>query len=98
MDSENDNTIVCLHGQPNWGYIYRDFIPRLSKLGRVIVPDQMGLGKSETAQDRESSIREHGDNLERLLLSLDLKNITLVKQDWGGPIGSSFAIRHPDLI
>ena len=77
-DAKSDNVIVCLHGQPTWGYLYRNFIPRLSKLGRVIVPDHMGFGKSETPQDREYSIREHSDNLERLLLSLDLKNITLV--------------------
>ena len=98
VDEKNDNVIVCLHGQPTWGYLYRNLIPRLSRLGRVIAPDHMGFGKSETPQDREYSIRDHSDNLERLLLSLDAKNITLIMQDWGGPIGSSFAIRHPDLI
>ena len=87
-----------MHGEPTWGYLYRNFIPRLSKRGRVIVPDYMGFGKSETPQDREYSIREHADSLERLLLSLDVQNVTLVLQDWGGPIGSSFAIRHPGRI
>ena len=97
-NGRGDNVIVCLHGEPTWAYIYRKFIPRLSKLGRVIVPDHMGFGKSETPQDRDYWIREHCDNLERLLLSLDVRNITLVMQDWGGTIGTSFALRHPDRI
>jgi pimeloyl-ACP methyl ester carboxylesterase len=97
-DSKTGDVIVCLHGEPTWGYLYRNFIPRLSRLGRVIVPDHMGFGKSETPQDRDYSTRDHSDNLERLLLNLDVRNATLVMQDWGGLIGSTFAIRHPDRI
>ncbi len=91
-------TIVCMHGEPTWGYLYRNFIPRLTTYGRVVVPDHMGFGKSETPQDREYSIRDHADNLEALLLHLDLKDITFVAQDWGGPISSVFALRHPDRV
>ena len=90
--------IVCLHGEPTWGYLYRRFIPRLVQHGRVIVPDHMGFGKSETPQDRDYSIREHCDNLTKLLLHLDLREITLVMQDWGGPIGAAFALQHPGRI
>lgn len=93
-----DDVIICLHGEPTWGYLYRNFIPQLSKRGRVIVPDHMGFGKSETPQDRDYSIRDHGDNLERLLLDLDVRNITFIMQDWGGSIGSSFALRHPERM
>ena len=95
---DSAETFVCLHGEPTWGYIYRNFIPRLSEIGRVVVPDHMGFGKSETPQDREYSIEEHCDNLDALLLSLDLRDVTLVMQDWGGPIGTNFAFRHPDRI
>ncbi len=91
-------TILCLHGEPTWGYLYRKFIPRLARHGRVIVPDHMGFGKSETPQDRDYEIREHGENLEKLLLHLDLRDVTLVVQDWGGPIGASFAFKHPDRV
>jgi cis-3-alkyl-4-acyloxetan-2-one decarboxylase len=91
-------TFLCLHGEPTWGYLYRNIIPRLDKYGRVIVPDQMGFGKSETPQDRAYSIQEHCDNLEKLVLDLDLTNLTLVLQDWGGPIGSTIAYRHPDRV
>jgi haloalkane dehalogenase len=90
--------IVCLHGEPTWGYIYRRFIPRLARLGRVVVPDHMGFGKSETPQDRTYSIREHVDNLEGLLDHLDLTDITFVAQDWGGPIASAYALRHPARV
>lgn len=95
---EGPETIVCLHGEPTWGYLYREFIPRLRRHGRVVVPDHMGFGKSETPQDRAYSIRDHVDNLEALLLDLDVRDITLVGQDWGGPIGTGFALRHPDRI
>jgi pimeloyl-ACP methyl ester carboxylesterase len=93
-----DETFVCVHGEPTWGYLYRQFVPRLSRLGRVVIPDHMGFGKSETPQDRDYSIEEHVDNLERLLIHLDVTGATLIVQDWGGPIGGSFAYRHPDRV
>ncbi len=95
---DGDETFLCVHGEPTWGYLYRNIIPQLAKLGRVVVPDHMGFGKSETPMDRGYTIEEHCDNLERLVLELDLTGITLVLQDWGGPIGSSIAYRHPDRV
>ncbi|MDE5451693.1 alpha/beta fold hydrolase [Bradyrhizobium sp. CSA112] len=98
VDEGHGEPIVCLHGEPTWGYIYRKFIPSLSRSHRVIVPDHMGFGKSETPADREYTLRTHVDNLEALLLGLNLADITLVMQDWGGPIGGGFACRHPDRV
>lgn len=95
---DTGETFVCVHGQPTWGYLYRDFIPALTQIGRVVVPDHMGFGKSETPQDRTYSIREHAENLEQLLLAVDVRDVTLVVQDWGGPIGGYFAYRHPDRV
>ena len=95
---DSAETFVCLHGEPTWGYLYRNFIPRLGELGRVVVPDHMGFGKSETPQDREYSVEEHCDNLAALLLDLDVRDATLVMHDWGGPIGTNFAVRHPDRV
>jgi len=97
-DSGTGETFVCLHGEPTWGYLYRDFVEPLCQLGRVVVPDHMGFGKSETPQDRSYSIREHYENLEALLLALDVRDATLVVQDWGGPIGAQFAYRHSDRV
>ena len=91
-------TFLCLHGEPTWGYLYRNIIPRLARLGRVIVPDHMGFGKSATPQDRRYTIEEHCENLEKLVLELDLQDLTLVMQDWGWPIGSAIAYLHPERV
>ena len=91
-------TFVLLHGEPTWGYLWRALIPVLSARGRVIVPDHMGFGKSETPQDRAYSAQEHTENLEALLLHLDLRDVTLVMHDWGGPLGGQFALRNPERV
>ncbi|MHA6631518.1 alpha/beta fold hydrolase [Pseudonocardia sichuanensis] len=91
--------LVLLHGEPTWGYLWRHLIGPLSKQHRVVVPDHMGFGKSATPQDRTYLAAEHVDNLEALLVDeLDLRGITLVLHDWGGPIGAEFALRHPDRV
>ena len=90
--------IVCLHGEPTWGYLYRNFIPSLAKDYRVIVPDHMGFGKSETPQDRVYTLQTHVENLEKLIDDLDLNDITFVCQDWGGPITGAYTIRHPERV
>jgi haloalkane dehalogenase len=90
--------IVCLHGEPTWGYLYRNFIPPLATDHRVIVPDHMGFGKSETPQDRVYTLQTHVENLEKLIADLGLNDITFVCQDWGGPITGAYTIRHPDRV
>jgi haloalkane dehalogenase len=98
VDEGSGLPILCLHGEPTWGYLYRQVIPRLAEQHRVIVPDHMGFGKSETPQDREYTLKAHVDNLEALVVELDLRDITLVLHDWGGPIGTGLALRHPERI
>ena len=90
--------VICLHGEPTWGYLYRNFIPPLSEEYRVIVPDHMGFGKSETPQDREYTLKTHVENLTVLIDELDLKDVTFVCQDWGGPITGAYTIRHPERV
>ena len=81
------------------GLLYRAFIPPLAARYRCIVPDHMGMGKSATPPDAARyHLRQHIDNLESLLLALDLRDITLVLHDWGGPVGLGFATRHPERI
>lgn len=93
-----EETILCLHGEPTWGYLFRHLIPLLSEDFRVVVPDHMGFGKSATPQDRSYWLQDHIDNLERFVLALDLRQITLVMHDFGGPVGMGLAARHPDRI
>jgi haloalkane dehalogenase len=90
--------LVCLHGEPTWGYLYRNMIPRLSERYRVIVPDHMGFGKTETPQDRTYTLKTHVDNFATLVDTLDLRDITLVIQDWGGPIGTQYTVRNADRV
>lgn len=91
--------VVLLHGEPTWGYLWRQLIGPLSRSRRVIVPDHMGFGKSATPVDRGYLAVEHIENLDTLLVrELDLTDITLVMHDWGGPIGTGFALRHPDRV
>ena len=90
--------VLCLHGEPTWGYLYRKMIAPLSETFRVIVPDHMGFGKSETPQDRVYTLQTHVENLERFVEELDLRDITLVCQDWGGPIAGAFTLRNPGRV
>ena len=99
VDEGQGEPILLLHGEPMWGYLYRNFIPALSKTHRVIVPDHMGFGKSATPQDKEYCLRTHTTNLIGLLDSLELEApLTLFIQDWGTLIGLQFALRYPDKI
>lgn len=91
-------TMLLLHGEPTWGYLFRRQIPEWSKHARVIAPDHMGFGKSATPLDRAYWLQDHIDNLEVLVLDLDLRDITLVMHDFGGPAGMGLAARHPDRI
>ena len=90
--------IVCLHGEPTWGYLYRKMIPGLAERWRVLVPDHMGFGKSDTPQDRPYTLRTHVENLTGWIEALDLRGITFIAQDWGGPIATQFTVRHPDRV
>lgn len=90
--------VLCLHGEPSWGYLFRHLIAGLLSKHRVVVPDHMGFGKSETPHDRSYLLQDHIDNLERFVLDLDLRDITLVLHDFGGPMGMGLAARHPDRI
>jgi haloalkane dehalogenase len=93
-----EETVLCLHGEPTWGYLFRHLIPVLSSHSRVVVPDHMGFGKSATPQNRTYWLQDHIDNLERLVLALDLRQITLIMHDFGGPVGMGLAARHPNRI
>jgi pimeloyl-ACP methyl ester carboxylesterase len=87
--------ILMVHGNPTWSFLYRRLIQQLSGRYRVIAPDHMGCGLSDKPQEYRYVMARHVANREALVLELDLKDITLVVHDWGGPIGLSVAARHP---
>lgn len=90
--------VLCLHGEPTWGFLFRHLIAALRGAHRVVALDHMGFGRSETPPSRSYWLQDHIDNLERFVLALDLRGITLVMHDFGGPVGMGLASRHPDRI
>ncbi|EMA39212.1 haloalkane dehalogenase [Halococcus hamelinensis] len=96
-EGSGDETFLCLHGEPTWGYLYRKLVPTLAEAGRVVVPDFVGFGRSEKYDDpAEYSFRMHYDSLVNFVEALDLTDVTLVCQDWGGILGLSVAGHHPE--
>lgn len=90
--------LLCLHGNPTWSYFYRRFVAGLADEFRVVVPDHLGCGRSDKPLQWSYRLADHVANLERLVLALDLRGITLVLHDWGGAIGMGLARRHPGRI
>lgn len=94
------HTILCLHGEPTWSYLYRKMIPVFTAAGhRVIVPDFFGFGRSDKpVDDQVYTFDFHRDSLIRLIEHLALNKITLVVQDWGGLLGLTLPVALPDRI
>ncbi|MDA1076422.1 MAG: alpha/beta fold hydrolase [Proteobacteria bacterium] len=90
--------MLLMHGMPTWGFLYRDMIPLLVSAGfRCIAPDHMGFGRSDKPTDIHwYTIARHTEILTTLITALDLKRITLVCQDWGGPTGLAQAALMPE--
>lgn len=90
-------TFLCLHGQPSWSYLYRKMIPILAEAGRVVAPDLIGFGKSDKpADDAFYTFSMHREKLLALIDALDLVDVTLVCQDWGGLLGLTLPMERPD--
>jgi haloalkane dehalogenase len=95
---EDGPVALLLHGQPTWSYLYRTVIPVLVERGiRVIAPDNIGFGRSDKPVRRtDHTLARHIAWTRSLVTGLDLRDITLVGQDWGGPIGFSVLAAEPD--
>ena len=89
--------VLLLHGQPTWSYLYRHVITALAAAGlRVIAPDNIGFGRSDKPADpTDYTFARHVDWMHSLVTGLELSGVTLVVQDWGGPIGFSVLAREP---
>jgi pimeloyl-ACP methyl ester carboxylesterase len=88
---------LCLHGEPTWAYLYRKMIPVFLTAGvRVVAPDFFGFGRSDKpAEDAVYTYSFHRDTLLRAIERLDLRNVTLVCQDWGGLLGLTLPMDMP---
>jgi haloalkane dehalogenase len=90
--------LLMLHGNPTWSFYFRRLVRAFSREFRCVVPDHIGCGLSDKPRDWRYDLEGHIGNLERVVLELDLRAITLVLHDWGGAIGLGFARRHPERI
>src|SRR5229473_3809192 len=90
--------VLLLHGEPSWCYLYRKMIPPIAAAGhRAVAPDLIGFGRSDKLLERtDYSYQFHVDTIAAIIAALDLQNITLVCQDWGGLIGLRVAAEHPE--
>ena len=100
VDEGSGPPILMVHGQPTWSYLYRKMIPPLVAAGyRCIAPDLMGFGLSDKPTDESAyGLQRHVELVTGLVEKLELQGITIVGQDWGGPIGLRYAIEHQDNI
>jgi len=97
VDEGDGDPILLLHGEPTWAYLYRKMIRPLAAVGRVVVPDLIGFGRSDKPTDRDwYTYDRHCDSLVQFIEHLDLRDITVVVQDWGGPIGLRVATELED--
>jgi haloalkane dehalogenase len=91
--------VLLLHGEPSWSYLYRHMIPALAEAGlRAIAPDLVGFGRSDKPTPRgEYTFARHVEWMRALLFDqLDLSEVNLVCQDWGGLIGLRLVGEHPE--
>ena len=98
VDEGSGPVVVCLHGNPTWGFQFRRLIADLRGDFRVIVPDQVGCGLSDKPTDVFFRAVDRIAHLEELLGHLGVDRFSLVMHDWGGPIGTGLAVRRPGAI
>lgn len=93
-------TFLCLHGEPSWAYLFRKMIPVFLESGaRVVAPDFLGFGRSDKpVSDDIYTFKFHREFMLRFIERLDLKNLTLVVQDWGGLLGLTIPEAMPERV
>jgi haloalkane dehalogenase len=99
VDEGAGGPVLLLHGEPTWAYLYRKMIPSLAAVARVVAPDYFGFGRSDKpTRIADYSYDFHYSSIERFADDLDLRDTTVVVQDWGGPIGLRLAVERPDRV
>jgi haloalkane dehalogenase len=100
LDEGSGDPVVCFHGEPTWAYLYRKMVPILTASGlRVICPDYPGFGRSDKPTDRRwYSYERHVEHISEPLGTLELRDATVVVQDWGGPIGLRWAVENAERV
>ena len=98
IDEGAGPVLLLMHGNPTWSFLYRDIVKGLSGRFRCIALDYPGFGLSIARDGYSFKPAEHSSIVEKFVLALNLSDLTIMVQDWGGPIGLGFAGRHPNRI
>jgi haloalkane dehalogenase len=98
IDEGKGKTILLLHGNPTWSYLYRNVVKELRDDYRLIALDYPGFGMSKAPSTYRYTPQEHAEALTQFIQQLHLKDFVIVVQDWGGPVGMSYAVHHPKNI
>lgn len=100
LDEGQGSPIWLMHGNTTWSYLYRKMIPPMIQAGyRCFVPDLMGFGLSDKPEDESAyRLQRHVSQMTQLIERLGLRDLTVLGQDWGGPITLRYAIEHKDNI
>ncbi len=98
VDEGEGETILMVHGTPTWSFLYRHQIKTLSKRFRCVAVDNLGFGLSDKPENAPYRPEDHAGRLEAFIHQLELRDITLVVHDFGGPIGLSYALKYPGNV
>jgi haloalkane dehalogenase len=99
LDEGEGDPVLLLHGEPTWSYLWRKIVPPLAARARVLAPDLVGFGRSDKPEDVGwYSYDRHVESIASFVEQLDLRGLTLVVHDWGGPIGMRVAVENPERI
>jgi haloalkane dehalogenase len=98
LDEGSGRPLLMLHGNPTWSFYWRNLVLGLRDRYRAVVPDHIGCGLSDKPADYPYCLTQHVANLVRLIEHLDLRSLTLLAHDWGGPIGLGAALQVPERV
>jgi haloalkane dehalogenase len=99
LDEGAGDPVLCLHGEPTWSFLYRKMTAPLARMARVLAPDYLGFGRSDKPTEIGwYTFDRHYASILRLVETLDLRSLTVVVQDWGGPIGLRLAVEQPERV
>ncbi len=98
IDVGSGPVVILLHGNPTWGFYYRELVKTLQENYRVIVPDFLGMGLSDHPIDASFRSSDRIQHMQEFIDSLEIKKFSLVTHDWGGSIGSGLAIRNLEKL
>lgn len=98
IDEGKGEVLLFVHGTPSWSFEFRNIIKALSQTHRCIALDHIGMGLSAKPKEYNYTTQQHAQNLATFIQAKNLKDITLVVHDFGGPIGLNYAIKHPQNV